>query len=190
VTLAGPLTSTSPSWRRARNPSQAAHPSRRPGDLSYDLDFAGQPGLLDGGDCRASSAATAVAAWPSARLPRRPPLVQACRTSPATGVRQHAAHRAVLPVRLRGLSARLGHRHAAGQWSVLDIPTARGGCVRPRFSTACSSREYLETARYVRLKNRLQNRAAGQGVAWAYIRRHGNKVASRPYAVDRCATPP
>jgi hypothetical protein len=75
---------------------------------------------------------------------------------------------------------------------VLDIPTARGGCVRPRFFNGMFiTREDLETQlRYLRLKERMQNRAAAGpgGVVWGLpVRRHGNKVRVGPgYAVDCC----
>src|SRR5262249_11048162 len=52
--------------------------------------------------------------------------------------------------------------------TTLAIPVADGGCVRPRFFNGMFiTREDLEAEqRYFRMKNRLHNRAAGEGVVW------------------------
>lgn len=72
----------------------------------------------------------------------------------------------------------------------LGIPTADGGCIRPRwFNGQFITREDLETEqRYFRLKNRLQNRAMGQGVVWGFaVGKAGNHVCVMPgYGVDCC----
>jgi hypothetical protein len=72
----------------------------------------------------------------------------------------------------------------------LNVPSARGGCVRPRFFNGMlMTREDMETQlRYLRLKNKLHNRAAGAGVVWGLsVGRNGGKVrVEAGYAVDCC----
>jgi hypothetical protein len=72
----------------------------------------------------------------------------------------------------------------------LSVSAADGGCVRTRFFNGMFiTREDLETEqRYVRVKNRLRNRAAGQGVVWGLnVGRSGDHVYVLPgYAVDCC----
>lgn len=72
----------------------------------------------------------------------------------------------------------------------LSVPSAEGGCVRTRFFNGMFiTKEDLETEqRYFRIKNRLQNRAAGQGVVWGLdVGRSGENVCVLPgYAVDCC----
>lgn len=73
---------------------------------------------------------------------------------------------------------------------ILNVPVSAGGCVRPRFFNGMfMTREDMETQlRYFRLKMRLHNRAAGQGVVWGLaVSRHGGKIRVQPgYAVDCC----
>lgn len=72
----------------------------------------------------------------------------------------------------------------------LDVPPASGGCIRPRFFTGMSiTREDMETElRYLRLKLRLHNRAAGAGVVWGLdVALRGTAVVVGPgYGVDSC----
>lgn len=72
----------------------------------------------------------------------------------------------------------------------LPIPSADGGCIRPRwFNGQFITREDLETEqRYFRLKNRLQNRAMGEGVVWGFaVGKAGNHICVMPgYGVDCC----
>jgi hypothetical protein len=72
----------------------------------------------------------------------------------------------------------------------LAIPTADGGCIRPRFFNGMFiTKEDLEAEqRYMRMKLRLQNRASGQGVVWGLnVGKQGNTVCVLPgYAVDCC----
>lgn len=72
----------------------------------------------------------------------------------------------------------------------LAVKPASGGCVRPRFFNGMFiTREDLETElRYLRIKNKLQRRADGQGVVWGLgIRRQGSAVCVQPgYALDCC----
>jgi hypothetical protein len=72
----------------------------------------------------------------------------------------------------------------------LVIPPAEGGCVRTRFFNGMFiTREDLETEqRYLRVKNQLHNRAAGDGVVWGLaVCRQGSAVWVAPgYGVDCC----
>jgi len=72
----------------------------------------------------------------------------------------------------------------------LAIPSADGGCIRPRwFNGQFITREDLETEqRYFRLKQKLQNRAMGDGVVWGFaVGKAGNHVCVMPgYGVDCC----
>ncbi len=72
----------------------------------------------------------------------------------------------------------------------LTVKPASGGCIRPRFFNGMFiTREDLETElRYLRIKNKLQRRADGQGVVWGLgIRRQGSAVCVQPgYALDCC----
>jgi hypothetical protein len=72
----------------------------------------------------------------------------------------------------------------------LAIPPATGGCTRTRFFNGMFiTREDLETEqRYERLKAKLQNRAAGSGVAWGFnVAKQGDSVCVMPgYGVDCC----
>lgn len=77
-----------------------------------------------------------------------------------------------------------------GCGTTLAIPGAAGGCVRPRFFNGMFiTREDMEAELlYLRLKLRLHNRAAGQGVVWGLdVGRDGHQVCVLPgYAVDCC----
>ncbi|HEX2572303.1 MAG TPA: hypothetical protein VH877_22350 [Polyangia bacterium] len=77
-----------------------------------------------------------------------------------------------------------------GAVSTLTVPVAPGGCKRTRFFNGMFiTREDLETEqRYFRLKNRLYNRADGQGVVWGLnVARAGESICVYPgYAVDCC----
>jgi hypothetical protein len=72
----------------------------------------------------------------------------------------------------------------------VDVPLASGGCVRPRFYNGMAiAREDLETElRYLRLKLKLHNRAAGAGVVWGLdTALRGSRVVVGPgYGVDCC----
>jgi hypothetical protein len=72
----------------------------------------------------------------------------------------------------------------------LAIPSADGGCIRPRFFNGMFiTKEDLETEqRYMRMKLRMQNRASGQGVVWGLnVGKQGNTVCVLPgYATDCC----
>lgn len=72
----------------------------------------------------------------------------------------------------------------------LAVPAAEGGCVRTRFFDGMSIRQAdLENEqRYFRMKNRLRNRAAGQGVVWGLnVGKQAGSVFVLPgYAVDCC----
>lgn len=72
----------------------------------------------------------------------------------------------------------------------LDTVPAHGGCVRPRYFTGMFiTREDMETAlRYVRLKLRMHNRAAGSGVVWGLdvALRGDDVVVGAGYGVDAC----
>ncbi len=73
---------------------------------------------------------------------------------------------------------------------VVPIPVAKGGCVRPRFfSGMFITREDMETQlRYFRIKQRLQNRAMGEGVVWGLpISLDASRIhIGAGYAVDCC----
>ena len=70
------------------------------------------------------------------------------------------------------------------------VAPAPGGCVRTRFFNGMFiTREDMETEqRFFRLKNKLQNRAMGQGVVWGLnLVRHADSICVEPgYAVDCC----
>ena len=72
----------------------------------------------------------------------------------------------------------------------VDVVPARGGCVRPRYFNGMSlAREDLEAEqRYMRMKLRLHNRAAGTGVVWGFdVALRGEHVVVGPgYGVDCC----
>ena len=72
----------------------------------------------------------------------------------------------------------------------LVTPPAEGGCVRTHFFDGMFiTREDLETEqRYHRLKSKLHNRAAGEGVVWGLaIGKQGTHVCVMPgYGVDCC----
>lgn len=72
----------------------------------------------------------------------------------------------------------------------VDVLPARGGCVRPRyFNGMFITREDLEAEqRYMRLKLRMHNRAAGTGVVWGLnVALRGERVVVGPgYGVDCC----
>ena len=72
----------------------------------------------------------------------------------------------------------------------LTVPPAPGGCVRPRFFDGMwiTSGDLETQLRYVRMKNRLHNRAAGQGVIWGFpVRREGPRiVVGAGYGADCC----
>jgi hypothetical protein len=72
----------------------------------------------------------------------------------------------------------------------VDVLPARGGCVRPRyFNGMFITREDLEAEqRYMRLKLRMHNRAAGTGVVWGLdVALRGEHVVVGPgYGVDCC----
>jgi hypothetical protein len=72
----------------------------------------------------------------------------------------------------------------------LVTPPAEGGCVRTRFFNGMFiTREDLETEqRYLRLKMKLHNRAAGAGVVWGFaVGKHADYVCVQPgYGVDCC----
>jgi hypothetical protein len=72
----------------------------------------------------------------------------------------------------------------------LVTPPADGGCVRTRFFNGMFiTREDLETEqRFIRLKMKLHNRAAGQGVVWGFaIGQEGSHICVAPgYGVDCC----
>jgi hypothetical protein len=73
--------------------------------------------------------------------------------------------------------------------SLATLP-AEGGCVRTHFFDGMFiTREDLETEqRYHRMKSRLHNRAAGEGVVWGLaVGKHGTRVCVLPgYGVDCC----
>ena len=77
----------------------------------------------------------------------------------------------------------------SGGTSLLSGP-AEGGCLRPRyFNGMLVTREDLENEqRYFRLKNKMQNRAMGQGVVWGFsLGRTATGVCVNPgYGVDCC----
>lgn len=70
------------------------------------------------------------------------------------------------------------------------VAAALGGCIRTRFFNGMFiTREDMETEqRFFRMKNKLQNRAMGQGVVWGLnLQRHANNICVEPgYAVDCC----
>lgn len=72
----------------------------------------------------------------------------------------------------------------------LSVPTAEGGCKRTRFFNGMSiTKEDLEAEqRYQRIKNRLHNRAMGQGVVWGLnVARQGEHICVLPgYGIDCC----
>lgn len=72
----------------------------------------------------------------------------------------------------------------------LVTPPAEGGCVRTHFFDGMFiTREDLETEqRYHRVKSRLHNRAAGEGVVWGFaLGKQGTHVCVMPgYGVDCC----
>src|SRR5262249_37771878 len=72
----------------------------------------------------------------------------------------------------------------------LLVRPASGGCERPRYFTGMFvTREDMEAEqRFLRLKLKLHNRAAGDGVVWGLcIDRDGNDLVVHPgYAVDCC----
>ena len=72
----------------------------------------------------------------------------------------------------------------------LVTPPADGGCVRTHFFDGMFiTREDLETEqRYHRVKSRLHNRAAGEGVVWGFaLGKRGTHVCVMPgYGVDCC----
>jgi hypothetical protein len=74
--------------------------------------------------------------------------------------------------------------------SPMVTPPAAGGCIRPRyFNGMFITREDLETdQRFFRLKNKMQNRAMGQGVVWGLnVSRTSSGICVHPgYAVDCC----
>jgi hypothetical protein len=73
---------------------------------------------------------------------------------------------------------------------LLSVASADGGCIRTRFFNGMYiTKEDLETEqRYFRIKNRLRNRAAGQGVVWGFnVGKQGDAVYVMPgYGVDCC----
>ena len=197
VTLAGPLSvNVTVLAENVTQPSAGGLPRAQSQEVSsYDLDIpAGQTWTYRMPDALSAprlgvNAGYSVAIRPT--VPRRPPLVQtapdvpcdfAVASMPHTGQFFPSGCEGCPPGSVIGVPPTCG--------PTLDIPTARGGCVRPRFFNGMFlTREDLETQlRYVRLKNRLQNRAAGQGVVWGLpVQRHGNKVRVGPgYAVDCC----
>lgn len=72
----------------------------------------------------------------------------------------------------------------------LSVDVAAGGCVRTRFFNGMFiTKEDLETEqRYFRIKNRLHNRAIGQGVVWGLnVGRQADKICVLPgYGIDCC----
>ena len=75
-------------------------------------------------------------------------------------------------------------------YTALVIPPADGGCVRTRFFNGMFiTREDLETEqRYMRMKSKLHNRAAGAGVVWGLrVGKQGSYLCVLPgYGVDCC----
>lgn len=77
-----------------------------------------------------------------------------------------------------------------GCGTTLAVPPAPGGCVRPRYYNGMlvTHQDMDSELRYHRLKRKLQNRAAGQGVVWGLdVGRVGGSICVLPgYAVDCC----
>jgi hypothetical protein len=195
VTLTGPLSvNVTVLAENVTQPAAGGSPQAQTQEISsYDLDIpAGHTWAYRMADLPAligSNRGRSVVIRPT--LPRRPPLVQAAPDLPCDFASVSIPHTGqFFPSGCEGCppGSVIGTPPVCGP--VLDIPTTRGGCVRPRFFNGMFlTREDLETQlRYVRLKNRLQNRAAGQGVVWGLaVRRHGNKVrVETGYAVDCC----
>ena len=72
----------------------------------------------------------------------------------------------------------------------LAVIPASGGCIRPRFFNGMFiTREDLETElRYLRIKNKLERKALGQGVVWGLgLGCNGRSIVVKPgYAIDCC----